>query len=146
MAGEVIRAFGAPKTLESSGGAIANNAVVAAATAYSTSADGGDFPHAEFTLAFTYGTAPVEGNSLVLMARQLTLDINSGSAQPPEATRGVVIGAFIVDNTTSIQYAGVFAYDLPRNASYYVHNNATGQTVSSGWQLKVTPMTYKPAP
>jgi hypothetical protein len=147
MAGEVIRAFGTQKTLAAAGATLLNNGIGAATTAnYSTSADGADFPHAEFAISFTFGVAPTEGTSLVLLARSLLID-GVNNAQVPEATRPErMIGAFIVDNVTTLQLQTLFAYDVPRNATYYLLNSTTGQTVSVGWTLKVTPMTYKPAP
>ncbi|WP_267875197.1 hypothetical protein [Massilia sp. Leaf139] len=35
------------------------------------------------------------------------------------------------------------AFGLPRRADYYVYNSGTGQQLSAGWTLKVTPRTDK---
>lgn len=147
MADEMIRAFGTTKTLEASGGSITNNSIVQADDAsYSTASDGADYPHAEFALSFTFGTNPTEGATIGVYARKLNVD-GTGDAEAPETGRpDTFIGFVRVNNVTTLQYAAFFAYDVPREADYYLHNVATGQTISSGWTLKVTPMTYKPTP
>ena len=67
----------------------------------------------------------------------------------PSSTRAAhYVGAFSVSATTATQYlplSGLVAYDLPRAAEYYVLNS-TNQTVSSGWQLTVTPRAIVPTP
>ena len=146
MAGETIVVFGTPKTLEANGGAIANNAVVQADDAtYDQVSDGASFIYADFVLGFTYATAPTEGTVLALYARPLDID-GTNDAEVPEAARPTMfIGSFVVNNVTTAQYAQLIERQVPKLASYYVHNSATGQTVSAGWTLKVTPRSYKAA-
>lgn len=143
MANEVIRAFGTQKTLVSSGASVANNAISAApAFSYSTATDGANFPDGEFVVSFTFSIAPTEGTALILIARSLSID-GANSAEVPEATRADrFVGSFIVNNIATIQYAACYGRNLPRSADYYLLNSGTGQTVSAGWTLKVTPMTY----
>ena len=146
MSGETILKFGTPKTLEASGGSIANNALAQADDAsYGVVADGAYYPDAKFVASFTFGTAPTEGTVLALYARPLDID-GTNDAEVPEAARPTVfIGSFVVNNVTTAQYAELIARDVPWLASYYLHNSGTGQTVSSGWTLKVTPCTVAPA-
>lgn len=146
MSGEITVVFGTQKTLEASGASIANNALAQADDAdYSISADGSSYPDARFVLACAFGTAPTEGTTIVLYGRPLNID-STNDAEAPEVTRPVqYIGAFVVNNVTTTQYMELTAFDVPAEASYYIHNNGTGQTLSSGWTLKVTPRTYKPA-
>jgi hypothetical protein len=146
MADELILVFGTPKTLESNGGAISNNAIAQADDgSYGIVADGAYFPHAKFVLAVTFGTAPTENTGLILCARPLNID-STNNSEVPETTRlGTIIGTFIVNNVTTTQYIELVALDVPWEANYYLFNNATGQSVSSGWTLKVTPFSYKPA-
>lgn len=136
---------GTIKTLEANGGSITSGSVVQADDAtYDTVSDGEGVPDAEFVLGFTFGTAPTEGAVLALYARPLDID-GTADSEVPEATRPTrLIGSFVVNNVTSAQYAQLRARDLPKLASYYLHNNGTGQTVSSGWTLKVTPFGYTP--
>jgi hypothetical protein len=147
MAGEVIRAFGTPVTLEANGGTIANNAITQANDdSYATETDGAGYPHARFVLTFAYASAPTEGTTLSLVARLLNIS-STNDAEVPEFTRqDRFIGEFRVNNVTSTQYAELFAFDLPIEADYYIANNGTGQTVSAGWTLTVIPMTYTTAP
>lgn len=146
MSGETILVFGTTKTLEANGSSLANNTVVQADDAnYSVSADGSYYPDAKFVASFTYASAPTEGTALALYARPLDID-GTNDAEAPETTRPTVfIGNFTVNNVTTTQYAELLAQDVPWNAAYYLHNNATGQAVSAGWTLKVTPCTVAPA-
>lgn len=146
MSGETIVAIGTPKTLEASGASIANNALAQADDAsYSVTSDGGYFPDAKFVISATFAMAPTEGTTLALYARPLNID-GTNDAEAPETTRPTVfIGAFVVNNVTTAQYIELLAQDVPWNADYYLHNNGTGQTLSAGWTLKVTPFTVTPA-
>ena len=146
MSGETILKFGTPKTLEASGASIANNTLAQADDAsYSVASDGAYYPDAKFVISVTFGTAPTEGTTLALYARPLDID-GTNDAEVPETTRPTVfIGTFSVNNVTTAQYIELLAQDVPWSASYYIHNNGTGQTVSAGWTLKVTPCTVAPA-
>ena len=146
MSNESIIKIGTPKTLEASGASITNTSVVQADDAnYSISADGAYYPDAKFVLAATFATGPTEGTALTLYARPLDID-GTNDAEVPEATRPTVyVGSFAVNNVTTAQYIELLAREVPWNAAYYIHNNGTGQTVSAGWTLKVTPCTIGPA-
>lgn len=148
MSGEQIIALGAAKMLESSGAAVVNNAIGAADDAsYSLSTDGNGFPDAVFALTLQFATAPAEGMPIALWAQPLNVDGAGNNSQVPEANRPTkVIGYFIVDNVTTAQYIELVAYDLPRNANYFIYNAGTGQAVSAGWKLTVVPRTFKIAP
>lgn len=150
MSGETIVVWGTPKTLEANGSSCANNALVQADDAsYDVVTDGGSYPDARFVLTCAFGTAPTEGTSIALYARPLDID-GTNDAEVPEAARPTVfIGTFTVNNVTTTQYIplnGMYASDVPKLADYYLHNNGTGQSISAGWKLVVTPRTYKAAP
>lgn len=149
MTNEVKVYRGTPKTLEASGGSITNNSVVQADDAsYDVTADGGDYPDCEFYLTCAFATGPTEGTTLPLMARPLDIDSTNDAPVPELARPTQFIGCFVVDNTTSTQYLplqGGFARDVPKKADYYLGNNGTGQTVSSGWKLVAVPRTKGPA-
>lgn len=146
MSGENTVVYGTSKTLEANGASITNNSLAEANDAtYSVNADGAAFPDAEFVLTGQFGTAPVEGSAVALYARSLDID-GTNDSEVPEALRPTeYIGAFMVNNVTTSQSMRLIARDVPPLASYYLHNNATGQTISAGWVLKVRPRTYKPA-
>lgn len=146
--GDPIVAVGTAKTLEASGGSITAGSVVQADdAAYVLSTDAASWPDAEFVLTCAFSTAPTEGRAINLLARPLDIDSTS-DAEVPEAARPTqYIGSFVVNNVTSTQYMqlqGVVAYDLPRNAAYYLHNGAD-QTISSGWKLVAVPRNVIPA-
>lgn len=141
----VIEWRGTEKTLESSGGSITNNSVVQADDAnYDTVSDGEGCSDAEFVLQATFGTGPTEGTVLALYARPL--DVHStDDTEVPEAARPTrFVGSFVVNNVTSAQNMICVGRNLPKLAAYYIHNSGTGQTVSSGWKLYVTPITKTP--
>jgi hypothetical protein len=147
MSGENTVVFGTSKTLEASGGSIANNAVVQADDAtYDVVSDGASFPDADFVLGFTFATAPTEGTVLALYARPLDID-GTNDAEVPELARPTrFVGSFVVNNVTTAQYATLTGRNLPKLASYYIANVGTGQSVSAAWTLKVTPRSNKAAP
>ena len=148
-AGDPIVAVGTAKTLEASGASISVDATVQADDAtYVLSTDAAGWPDAEFSLTCAFGTAPTAGRVLLLLARALDV-AGANDAPVPSSTHAAhYVGAFSVSATTATQYlplSGLVAYDLPRAAEYYVCNS-TNQTVSSGWQLTVTPRAIVPTP
>ena len=146
MSNEAIVFQGTQKTLEASGAAIANNALAQADDAsYGIVADGDSYPDARFVLTGTFSVAPTENTTLALYARPLNID-GTADADAPETTRPTqYIGGFIVNNVTAAQSLVCNAQDVPWEADYYIHNNGTGQTLSAGWKLLVTPCTIGPA-
>lgn len=136
---------GTTKTLEASGASITSGSVVQADDAnYDTVTDGEGVPDAEFVVSFAFGSTPTENGLLALYARPLDVD-STNDTEVPEATRPTrYIGAFAVNNVTTTQYAILVGRNLPKLASYYLHNSGTGQTASAGWTLKVTPLGMTP--
>lgn len=146
MSGETILVFGTPKTLEANGASTANNTISQADDAsYGVVADGAYYPDAKFVLSFAFGTAPTEGTVIALYARPLNISGTNDAEVPETARPTVFIGSFVVNNVTTTQYAELLARDVPWEADYYIHNNGTGQTISAGWTLTVTPFSVKPA-
>ena len=146
MSNEAILKFGTEKTLEANGAAIANNALAQADDAsYAVVTDGSSYPDARFVLTGNFATAPTENTTLALYARPLNID-GTADADAPETTRPTVfLGTFVVNNVTTAQSLMLMAQDVPWEADDYIHNNGTGQTLSAGWTLKVTPCTIGPA-
>lgn len=136
---------GTTLTLEASGGSITSGSVVQADDdTYDTVTDGEGVPDAEFVLSFAFSSTPTENGVLALYARPLDID-STNDAEAPEATRPTrFIGSFVVNNVTTTQYAILVGRNLPKLAAYYLHNSGTGQTCSSGWTLKVTPLGMTP--
>ncbi len=146
MSNEAIVKLGTQKTLEASGAAIANNTLAQADDAsYSIATDGNYYPDARFVLTGAFATAPTENTTLALYARPLNID-GTADADAPEITRPTqYIGVFAVNNVTTSQSLALMAQNVPWEADYYIHNNGTGQTLSAGWDLLVTPCTIGPA-
>lgn len=146
MSNEAIVKLGTQKTLEASGAAIANNTLAQADDAsYGIATDGAYYPDARFVLTGAFGTAPTENTTLALYARPLNID-GTADADAPETTRPTqYIGVFLVNNVTTSQSLVLMAQNVPWEADYYIHNNGTGQTLSAGWKLLVTPCTIGPA-
>lgn len=149
MTNEIKVFTGTPKTLEANGASCSNNNVVQADDAtYAVVADGAGYPDAEFGLSFAFATAPTENTTLDLYCSPQDIDGTNDSEPPENGTAfkgGHRIGTFICNNVTTTQYAMCRGYDLPMVGKYWLHNNGTGQTLSSGWVLKVTPRTFGPA-
>ena len=146
MANEAIVKLGTIKTLESSGASVANAAMSLATTAtYGIVADGASYPDADFVLSATFGVAPTVNTTIDLYAQELDIDGTSDAQVPTTTYKQRYIGSFVVNAVTTAQPLKLRADDVPLVASYYLHNNATGQTMSAGWTLKVTPRTYGPA-
>jgi hypothetical protein len=147
MSGEAIVVYGAKKVLKSAGALLANNALLQADDAtYDVTVDGVGYPDAIFTLSGQFATAPTEGTVISVFARPLAIDGTNDSEIPEAARPTRFIGAFVVNNVTTLQAMELLAVDLPRKASYYLMNSGTGQSLSAGWQLSVYPRTYKMAP
>lgn len=140
--GDTIVKLGTPKALETSFASIANNTMSAATTnTYDISADGSMAPDAEFVLSVAFTTAPAENSSIDLYAQELNIK-GAGDEEAPETTfKPHYIASFPVNNVTTTQYIKALADDVPLLAAYYLHNNGTGQTISAGATLDVTPRT-----
>lgn len=148
MANEAIYAWGTQKTLEASGASFANSTIVQANdNTYSTDTDGAGFPDAVFVLKIQFGTTTsIENKAISLFARPLNIDGTNDSPAPTATYLERFVGSFVLSASASgtDQYLSLDAYNLPREAEYYL-TNGSGQTASAGWTLKVTPRTYKPS-
>ncbi len=136
--------YGTVKTLEASGASVANNVIAQANDADWSSTDTADFPHATFALSVTFSVAPTENAGIDLVLRRMNVD-GTNDELAPEATRLVHYEAtFVVDNITTIQYMAEDVLKVPKEGQAWIYNNATGQTISAGWTLKMTPFSYAP--
>ena len=143
---DLIVKLGTTKVLEANGASIVNNAMGQADdAAYDFAVDGSYAPNAEFVLAATFAVAPTQNTPIDLYAQELDIDGVNDAQAPTVTYKQRYVGSFVVNNVTTQQFLKLRAYDIPHNASYYLHNNATGQTLAAGWTLKVTPHTYGPA-
>ncbi|HEU4853846.1 MAG TPA: hypothetical protein VFS89_00980 [Nitrosospira sp.] len=148
MANEAIYAWGTVKTLEASGASITNGAIVQANDAsYDTVVDGSNYPDAVFVLKLQFATiTSIENKVIGLYARPKNIDGANHAPAPTTTFMEKYIGSFTLQaGAVNVdQYLILAAEDLPKEADYYLVN-LSGQTVTSGWALKVTPRTYKAA-
>lgn len=151
MSGEAIVYKGTKKSLLTTAAVVANNAVSVASTAYDPGfsgavGDGNGYPDAEFTLTFTFGTAPTANTTIDLYCQKTDVDGTSGHSEavPSAALPVTYIGSFVVASVTTAQYRQIMARDVPKGA-YYLLNNGTGQSISTGAVLTATPRTFGPA-
>lgn len=146
MSNEIIRVYGTTKTLEAYGAACpSTNSVVEANDAlYSVSADGSSYPDAEFVLSLTLASAPTYPGHVILLARPMNVDGTADTEPIGVSFPGVLIGVFVINNNTTLQYVTLTAKDVPQEASYYLFNSVGN--ISAGWTLKVKPRTNKAAP
>lgn len=145
---DAIRKVGTQVTVEANGGSCANNAIIQANDAtYGVLTDGAGAPDAIFDLAVAYTTAPTVNTTIDLYASEQDI-AGTGDADTATATfKPVYIGSFVVNATGSstVQNLRCYARNLPILAYYSLFNNATGQTINSGWTLKITPTTIGPS-
>jgi hypothetical protein len=148
MSGEILAVFDTTKikALESGGLQLTNGSILPAAVAsYDIVSDGNGYPDGRFVLTCTFAAAPTLNSAVSLYARELGVDGAANTPVPKLGRPGRIIGSFLVDSVTAVQSLVLNAYNLPPKADYYLHNNGTGQSISAGWTLKVTPQTAKVA-
>lgn len=123
-----------------SGAAIANNSRSAASAAVGADATDAHLL-ADFELVCTFATAPTLDTTidlyLVRSADGTNYEDGSDTVRPnPDA----FVGSFAVRNVTTSQR--IIKRDVPLPPGLWkaiLHNNGTGQSISSGWTLKARP-------
>ena len=146
---DTIVKFGTLDDLDSTSGTVANNAYsVAGDLAAWTNDD--DAPMATMVGLFTFGTAPTASTTIDLFCRLLNIADTTKDTQTPTDDQPVIyLGSYVLDNVTTEQVLSIDIH-LPNAKSsqeyeFYIKNNGTGQTLSSGWSLQITPKTYGPS-
>ncbi len=141
MAIQTLRLYhGTTTTLVSSGSALSSGSMSAESSALGTTQHS-DYPMGEFELAVAYGTAPTVNTTIDLYRRDKDIANSNASPEPTTTYLQKYVGSFVVYNQTATQYLKLDA-PLGKDATYYVHNNGTGQQMSSAWTLKVRPFGY----
>lgn len=143
MANEIRRLYGTQKTLESSGASIASAAIGQATTGYS-STDTLDYPDAVFALTCAFGGAPTAGTTISLVIAPQNIDGTSDAAAPTASYVHHFFGSFAHNGAAASQTLYCEVQNVPKEGIVWLFNNATGQTLSSGWVLKMTPLSYQP--
>lgn len=144
MALQSKRLYGATTTLHAiaSTAAVATDAMSAESAALQT-ADHGDYPLGEFELAVTYSVAPTASKSIDLYFRAYDIAGTSKAPAPSTTYKQKRLGSFYPDAVTSLQYLKVDGVELRKDGTYYLYNNATGQSMpATAWGLKVRAYGY----
>lgn len=150
-ANSVIQFWGSATALGNTTSAVLNGAFSDGTNDLNAWTNTDDSPLAIFALEFTTATTGTAGTAINLYAMPLNIG-NAGTedSEPPDANfQHIYLGSFPHNNpSTAAQTATFGAVSLPNVISQQIYNfyidNGTGQTVSSGWELTVTPITYGP--
>ena len=148
----VIEFYGTQDTVDSSSAAVSDGAM-SVASSVTTWTNDDDALEAGFVLRAQYASGTVDSNAFVsLYARLMNIDGTNDANEPATDHLDVWLGNFVFDDglaTATNTYMSLRAR-LPNLKSgqeydFYILN-LTGVTLSDGWTLKVTPITYGPHP
>jgi hypothetical protein len=134
------------KISDASTSSVADGAKSVAADVDSTWTNSTDVVVASSVLEATFSVAPTIRSSVSLFARLLNIQSTNDASVPDANFDGIYLGAFVVDNVTSVQYIPLLDHPLPsvttaQAIEFYIQND-TGRTLGAGWDLWVTPKTY----
>ena len=142
MANEVKYTYASQVTLEASGASGASDNFIAADDADLTSANHSDYLFGDFALTCVLGGAPT--NAVInLYRRDLNIDGAADDAVPSTTYARTYVGLFAIPVSDSGTYS-LTDVPLTQDCEFYIENK-TGQSLSAGWVLKVTPKSYAPA-
>lgn len=147
MAGERIPVYNdaGRVTVEANGSSITAGAVGTANDAnYVCATDGGGFEGGYITIKLPFATAPTANRTVSVIAQPRNVISTNHGPTPVIGRQQVLLGQIRVNNGTGDQYHYVRAWDLPREFTLYLANN-TDQTIGSGWEAYITPMSEKAA-
>ena len=148
---DTIEKFDTLDDLDSTSAAVSNNAYsVAGDLAQWTNDD--DAPLAVMVGLFTFSVAPTASTTIDLFCRPMNIaDTSKEPDTPNDDIPQIYLGSFVLDNVTTEQVIPVSggAVHLPNVYTsqlyeFYIKNNGTGQSLSSGWSLQITPKTFGP--
>ena len=146
-----IEFWGTPDVLGNTTSAVTNASFSDGTNDLDTWTNADDAPLAIFALEFTTATSGDAGSTIDLFAAPLNIgSAGTVDSEVPDANFGhIYLGSFPHNNpSTSAQTATFGKVGLPnvvtsQQYNFYIQNN-TGQTISAGWELTVTPVTYGP--
>jgi hypothetical protein len=144
---DLVIKLGTLKSLEDSGAAVTDTSFAAADQNDLTPSDDAGFPFLKFVLIATWATSTgIEDGAVRLYSRKLNIDGTNDAAVPDATYPHDFVGSFVPDAVTSLQRIELSGVEraIEQDESFYIEN-ATGQTISSTWDLTVTPYTFGPA-
>lgn len=149
---DLIDKFGTQDTVTTgTPGSIATGAFSAAGDVAAWTNDD-DAPLAVFALTCQWATVTgVANKRIVLYGRLMDIDSTADAVAPSTNRKSRVLGAFLVyaaaTGTNYLFESGIVRMPnaKPDQVYEFYLENLTGQTISSGWALKVTPLSQGPA-
>ena len=145
MANEVINKYASQVTLEASGASAATTAWVAADDAALSSTNHSDYPTGDFALTCDFGAGVAAGVAVELYRQDLNIDGTADAPAPSAASPDHLVGMFRIPSAASASATYPCNNVLLTKECQFTLKNATAQTMSAGWVLKVTPKTVIPA-
>ena len=143
-----IEFWGTLDDLDSTSAAVSNDAYsVSGDLAQWTNDD--DAPMATMVGLFTFGVAPTASTTIDLFARLMNIaDTTKDADTPTDDIPRIYLGSYTLENVTAEQVIAIDIH-LPNVYTsqlyeFYIKNNGTGQSLSSGWSLQIAPKTLGP--
>lgn len=110
-----------------------------------------DAPTCVMVLKCQFATLPTDGNKINIYARKLNVQSTNDSPVPDAVNLDQFIGSFTVDGTIAVTNDSWLVTNwltLPNHITSQIYEmyieNKTGQTITSGWTMYVTPVTKGP--
>jgi len=148
---DLVDKFGTQTVVDSGATASVLNASFSASADQLVFTNTDDVPNAVFVLSCQWAVLPTDNSVINLYARKLNVDGVNDTAIPDAANLDQYIGAFVADGTVAVvttAFLTTAVLALPNHVSgqqyeFYIENQS-GQTISAGWTLKLTPLTIGP--
>jgi hypothetical protein len=147
-----IEFFGTLDDLDSSSAEILDGGFSVAGDVVTPWTNDDDSPEASFSLSASFGTeTDIAGKVINLYGRLLNIDGTNDESIPTATNTVGYLGSFLVPlaNASDPYYmhcpARLRNYKPSSEYEFYLQNS-TGQTITAGWVLKVTPVTVGPHP
>jgi hypothetical protein len=147
MADEVQFVYATQVVLEDSGAVTASDVFTKADDVSLSNANHSDYPLGDFVLAAAFAGTPGAYGNVNLYRRDLNIDSTNDAPAPSANYKGTFVGSFIIESAATAsnkQYYPLKDVPLSKECEFYIENK-TDQSMNAGWDLKVTPKTYKPA-
>lgn len=149
----LIDVFGTMDSVDDGSTSSVANAAFSVAADITTWTNDDDAPLANFILKCQWATVTgVTNKTINLYARPMNVDSTDDTVSPGTSLRAILIGAFkVYAASASTNYTFVIADAVLPNIKasqeyeFYLEN-LSGQTISSGWTLKVMPKSKEPHP
>ena len=149
MADESIWTYGSTITCEESGASIADAVFTQADDANLTAANQADYTHCDVLLSTVDTTVnPDIGGVVNVYLRPINIEGTEDQPPPSANFPHKFLCAMPIDDDEALTQAIKVEARLPNpndDCEAYIENQC-GQTISAGWNLRITPKALRPAP